>query len=137
MRQFRMTTRRWMIAVAVVAVAMSGIVAVRSVWQYYVALDRIQHHEASEAWCRYLLETVEPGLREEVVNRLDWIEEQRKITANVRLYEDMKAAMDEYLRQVALLHGKLKYHVAMARKYRRVARFPWLPVEPDPPDPGP
>jgi hypothetical protein len=26
-------------------------------------------------------------------------------------------------------------HIAMARKYERLARFPWLPVEPGPPLP--
>jgi len=30
----------------------------------------------------------------------------------------------------------IEYDAAMARKYRRAARYPWLPVEPDPPDPG-
>ena len=29
----------------------------------------------------------------------------------------------------------IEYDAAMARKYRRAARYPWLPVEPDPPDP--
>jgi hypothetical protein len=27
------------------------------------------------------------------------------------------------------------YHAAMARKYERAAPFPWLTVEPDPPEP--
>ena len=27
------------------------------------------------------------------------------------------------------------YHTAMVRKYRHAARYPWLPVEPDPPNP--
>jgi hypothetical protein len=27
------------------------------------------------------------------------------------------------------------WHMAMARKYRRATRYPWLPVEPDPPEP--
>jgi hypothetical protein len=27
------------------------------------------------------------------------------------------------------------YNRAMCRKYRRAARYPWLPVEPDPPGP--
>ena len=29
------------------------------------------------------------------------------------------------------------YHGAMRRKYERAARYPWLPVEPDPPEPSP
>jgi hypothetical protein len=31
----------------------------------------------------------------------------------------------------------IEYDAAMARKYWRAARYPWLPVEPDPPDPDP
>jgi hypothetical protein len=27
------------------------------------------------------------------------------------------------------------YHAAMSRKYERAARYPWLPVAPDPPPP--
>jgi hypothetical protein len=27
------------------------------------------------------------------------------------------------------------YHEALARRYWYAARFPWLPVEPDPPEP--
>ena len=27
------------------------------------------------------------------------------------------------------------YHAAMTAKYERAARYPWLPVEPDPPEP--
>ena len=29
----------------------------------------------------------------------------------------------------------LEYHARMAEKYDRAARFPWLPVAPDPPEP--
>ena len=27
------------------------------------------------------------------------------------------------------------YHAALRRKYERAARYPWLPVPPDPPEP--
>jgi hypothetical protein len=27
------------------------------------------------------------------------------------------------------------YHLALSRKYERAARYPWLPVAPDPPEP--
>jgi hypothetical protein len=27
------------------------------------------------------------------------------------------------------------YHASLARKYEHAARYPWLPVEPDPPEP--
>jgi hypothetical protein len=28
-----------------------------------------------------------------------------------------------------------EWHAALAKKYTRAARYPWLPVEPDPPEP--
>jgi hypothetical protein len=31
--------------------------------------------------------------------------------------------------------AKADYHHAMKWKYERAARYPWLPVEPDPPEP--
>jgi hypothetical protein len=37
---------------------------------------------------------------------------------------------------VPLTHPRLAdYHEDLARKYERAARYPWLPVEPDPPEP--
>ncbi len=30
-----------------------------------------------------------------------------------------------------------EWHAALARKYRHAARYPWLPFEPDPPEPIP
>jgi hypothetical protein len=30
---------------------------------------------------------------------------------------------------------KAAYHAAMLRKWKRAADYPWLPVEPDPPEP--
>jgi hypothetical protein len=31
----------------------------------------------------------------------------------------------------------VRYHSEMAEKYKRAARYPWMPVSPDPPEPGP
>jgi hypothetical protein len=143
MRLPRMTTRRWMIAVAVVAVAMGGIVGARAVWQYFVALSRIQHHAGMEHMWRWLTPT-EPDQSQEIAQAMDLIEEQRRITGDAGLSEemrrahaDMTASVDEYRRIMAAFHRKMEYHAAMARKYRHVARFPGLPVEPDPPEPLP
>ncbi|WP_210420100.1 hypothetical protein [Aquisphaera giovannonii] len=47
----------------------------------------------------------------------------------------MRAALEELRRIAELFHRRVEYHAAMAYKYRHVARFPWLPIEPDPPEP--
>jgi hypothetical protein len=39
---------------------------------------------------------------------------------------------DDYLSTLSRMSG---YHAAMARKYEYAARYPWLPVEPDPREP--
>lgn len=31
--------------------------------------------------------------------------------------------------------GRIKWRTEMMRKYERAARYPWLPVTPDPPEP--
>jgi hypothetical protein len=36
-----------------------------------------------------------------------------------------------------LMMDRADHHAAMARKYERAARYPWLPVAPDPPEPAP
>jgi hypothetical protein len=33
------------------------------------------------------------------------------------------------------LRRRAEYHARLKEKYRRTAAFPWLPVEPDPPEP--
>ena len=31
--------------------------------------------------------------------------------------------------------ARTRHHAAMTKKYERAARYPWLPVDPDPPEP--
>jgi hypothetical protein len=44
-------------------------------------------------------------------------------------YHDQKRGSQLYMDRVA------KYHYDLARKYEYAARYPWLSVEPDPPEP--
>jgi hypothetical protein len=128
-----MTTRRWMIAVAAAGVLMGGFVAIRAVWQYLRALHLIQHHDGMEAMWRWL---DRHGQMEAIDHALAMDDEQRRITGDAGLGEEFRQAIGQYRRIVEPWHRKAEYHAAMARKYRRVASFPWLPVEPDPPEPG-
>jgi hypothetical protein len=121
-----MTTRPWMVTVAALALAMGGLVGVRAVWQYFVALDRVQYHEGMEAMWRWLGRDLSKAESE-----------QPPTTDDAGLNEAMRAVSDQYQWIVASLHRQAECHAALARKYRRVARLPWLPVEPDPPEPVP
>jgi hypothetical protein len=42
---------------------------------------------------------------------------------------------DRSLREAARDSRLATYRAAMVRKYRHAAGYPWLPVEPDPPEP--
>jgi hypothetical protein len=107
-RLFRMTTRRWMIAVAVAALIMTR-AEVRRRQHEYQRLAAYHKKERSlivagrgrtsgeiEIWLRH-----DPSKR-------SW-----------RLSSVREAA----------------YHSAMGEKYERSARYPWLPVETDLPEP--
>ncbi len=134
MRPPRMTTRLWMAAVAVAALWMSGFVAIRAVWQHFVALDRVVHHAGLEQTSRWLEQ-----LGRDELQTLAFVPyvaaEQPQATGNTGTNELLRPALDETRRNLDLWHRQVEYHAAMARKYRYVALFPWLPIEPDPPEP--
>jgi hypothetical protein len=92
----RMTTRRWMVAVAVVAVT------------FGMTLGGIRLKRQRD---RHLLHA---ALHQSPVDRARKRGGGRSNPLDSRLIE---------------------YHASMARRYRHVARYPWLPVEPDPPAP--
>jgi hypothetical protein len=96
-----MTTRRWMIVVAVIGSLMGGIVITQRRRVYLPSQS--QYH----------------------AERLERLRGPRVIRTNIsfsRLTRERKM---------------LLYHDAMARKYKLAAGHPWLPVEPDPPEPEP
>jgi hypothetical protein len=91
MRLPRMTTRRWMIAVAILAVGLATTVAL---FRRHLALrQRAAYHEEIE---RLVTDTAP------------------QLPANAAIRDR---------------HARLK------EKYWRAARYPWLPVRPDPPEP--
>lgn len=46
-----------------------------------------------------------------------------------------RSVADGYRHWVDVYRKSAEYHAAMKAKYARLARHPWLPVEPDPPEP--
>jgi hypothetical protein len=100
----RMTIRRWMVAVAVVALAPGA-----------VAMSRRSFHLRLLA----ILHDIE--------------------ATQIRISRGWATGPDGVSRLIPLDDPKLvrlaEYHEALSRKYERAANFPWLPVEPDPPEP--
>jgi hypothetical protein len=117
MRLPRMTTRRWMVVVAVVAMALGGYfyaVTLKRSRDNYLEMARL--YSGFEAYAREILARGElPYLHIEREDGRHSPEDQR----------DFREAM---LREI-------DHYAALARKYERAARYPWLPVEPDLPEP--
>jgi hypothetical protein len=111
MRLPRMTTRRWVAAIMVSGLLMGWGVRLWRRESYFVA--RARHHaDMAQAY----------GFWGPIVMGF------LKMTEGSQERADL-----EHMR--AILPSHIAYHEALARKYRRAARHPWLPVEPDPPPP--
>jgi hypothetical protein len=103
MRLPRMTTRRWMLAVALVAV---------SFWGGRAAIR----------------------LKRESARRLSWAARHDAIGGELRLIL-VKMTARAKPRVLRNLRDQIEHHAEIARKYAAAAYRPWLPIEPDPPEP--
>jgi len=112
----RMTTRRWMIAVAVVAVAAGTLVEVMKVSDLAA-----YYREKSAEHCMW-----------EAVHR-ESAERFRGLW--LKAIEDRDPEYDDYRETREWDRRRVEYHAAMTKKYEQAALNPWLPVPPDPPPP--
>jgi hypothetical protein len=112
MRLPRMTTRRWMMAVAVVAVML----AAPAIFRRHLSLrDQGDYHARMEGVHTYQARMIgQPTL--------DFADREPGIAAEWRTYAAFEA-------EIGAWHARLK------EKYRHAARYPWLAIEPDPPEP--
>ena len=101
----RMTTRRWMIAVAVMGIILG--VSVELQRRHARFLDLATHHEASSQIRRRLQGRVGGPY---ISLRLNGLGED---------VSDWSGA-------------RVEWHRRVGEKYSRAAHYPWLPVEPDP-----
>ena len=160
MRLPRMTTRRWMIAVAIVALSLGASrYAAMLKRQRDSYLARATWHSSMEADALRMLggpfNRPEPapapitggeritairllgGLRTEELNRdqddhyrVDQQEREYAIAASRR-----RILAEFRGKDLGYYRKQADYHAALTEKYRNAARFPWLRVEPDPPAP--
>jgi hypothetical protein len=108
MRLPRMTTRRWMVAVAVMAAGLWVIVLGARSHSYAI---RAGHHGLMEAHNRWIIEEYEAG----------------------RLFHSGPA--DQLTVRADRCRRLITYHATLRRNYELASSRPWMPVEPDPPEP--
>ncbi len=119
----RITVRGMMIAVAVVALALAGSEA----WRRYRAMVALAEDYSRTA--TMYSETVDQVLND--ATRWDRIRsEKRKLPDRYPFY-----TLDDVADYARDSREKARRYRALASRYRRAARSPWLPVEPDPPEP--
>jgi hypothetical protein len=104
-----MTTRRWMVAVAVVALSVAGEQMRRRAVRYRGLAER---HAKIELVCR------RTAARLPLMKPSDYGAFCGGMARNIRRSPRLAA-----------------YQADLRRKYEHAARYPWLPVEPDPPEP--
>ena len=113
MRLPRMTMRRWMIAVAAIGLMIGGGVRLKQRRDYFLSLAQSHQMEVASSTARG------EALKSRFGHTSGMTTEEI-----MHLHGDYDRMMD-----------RADHHASLARKYERAARYPWLPVEPDPPPP--
>ena len=143
MRLPRMTTRRWMTAVVVIGLMMGGIVG--GVWlrhRHDHLRSRAQYNSEMEIACRRHRKAVETAISygTSLIERAEQERGRCSLespgSSDSPILKSVKAEMPRLREDLAREDQEIPYYAAMARKYRHAAHYPWLPVKPDPPDPG-
>ena len=132
MRLPRMTTRRWMIAVAIVGMLTGGAVGVfRLKERHDQSLAYARQHDHLE--CLYKVQSRLVQDSSQISDRiLELVEDPRQVALGSRWeFLHLRPLVDGDRQTVASLPRKVAYHAAMAQKYRNAARYPWLPIEPE------
>jgi hypothetical protein len=133
-----MTTRRWMVAVAIVAVAFWAEMMRRRSVSYRDNANRYASFEATwrdngRRWDRIIAE------RKKHLREIEAFAE----SDGGQFRASWKPLIDSATQLVTLASGKggdaywwAAYWGALRVKYERAVRRPWLPMEPDPPRPS-
>jgi type II secretory pathway component PulJ len=126
MPRVRFTVRRMMIAVAIVACLIGGgLHAWRIYRKFQMFAEKAEFHSFREWQRRRLAAAVEGQAELSRKRALLFPNERQDLLESAEISE--KVAKHEGTRA--------DYQAALKTKYERAARFPWLPVEPDPPEP--
>lgn len=129
----RMTTRRWMVVVAVVgAISAAGAEMIRLKRAASAFPARVAYHASQQSLNEFL---VTSSKAEEVQFRRFYAEMRREGVDRAEADKLEREMTEDRRREVLNLTRKIDHHRRMKTKYLAAARRPWLPVPPDPPPP--
>ncbi len=136
MRLPRMTIRRWMIIIVVVGLVTGGIIG-------GIRLKRRQEHFGSlaeryaalENLCLKVARRLDAGIK--LTTKEFELFEKHPPLSGPSLLEQTRRLLRESQDRQAVQARKLRRYARLKQKYEYAARYPWLPVEPDPPPPEP
>ena len=136
MRLPRMTTRRWMVVVLVVGLTSGAVVVgIRLKRRQSELLAGAEFHAELESLCRLQEANARAFFEEQTVFISELEKEPRGGFFGESLLKKAKALEAEMRKTSANLPQQIAYHAELTHKYRHAARYPWLSVEPDPPEP--
>jgi hypothetical protein len=138
----RFTVRWLMVAVAVAAVLFAGVIAVQTprwrrlsrafasranllLWKEKVSRSQVVWFEAEASSSRERATEIR-------LMGAEMYDDARAFQEPARGFEENASRSDRVARKE---QGRAAYFAALARKYHRAARYPFLPVPPDPPEP--
>jgi hypothetical protein len=134
MRLPRITIRQWMFIVVAVGLVTGGIVG-------GIRLKRRQEHfgelaeryAALESLCLEVMVRQDANLKQ-TTKELNVFEKYPPVSGPTLLEQTRTLLRESQDRQAASAR-KLAQYARLKQKYEYAARYPWLPVEPDPPKP--
>jgi hypothetical protein len=109
MRLPRMTTRRWMIATAVVAVLLGGVLRAQALQR------RTAYHAREKQSCLQRAQLAEKQYR--------WMQQEGGTWCGSRI---LLIEIKEEYEETPELWERAAYHAGLEAQYRRAARYPWL-----------
>ena len=135
MRFPRITTRRWMIVVALIGLVSGSAIALKRRSETF--WDCAQFH-AAEIYG--IEEEIDPSIDWQTFWYLDQPERQPKNQEPKKfqppgVYPPSETDSPETKVWRLSQQGRVAYHEAAMAKYLRASHYPWLPVAPDPPKP--
>jgi hypothetical protein len=132
--QLRFTLRWSMVAVALLALGMGAIV-------WGLKMRRQASYYASQAEVHKRAESVFRTLHADALQNVQALEALHRARGDKysALPRERRESQPDRLTELrvfeAQLDRKATHHDALNRKYKRAASYPWLTVEPDPPEP--